>query len=62
MLARWGLDLTSITATVAFRIAHSGVVAHVLWPRLVQAVRASAPGVRLVLKTRGSIVWGFRLI
>ncbi len=34
-----------------FRIAHSDVGAYVLWPRVVRAVRARAPGVRLSLKT-----------
>lgn len=39
------------TATGEFRIAHSDVGAYVLWPRVVRAVRARAPGVRLVLRT-----------
>ncbi|MEJ8810495.1 LysR family transcriptional regulator [Variovorax ureilyticus] len=38
-------------SSVAFRIAHSDVGAYVLWPRVVRAVRARAPGVRLSLKT-----------
>jgi DNA-binding transcriptional LysR family regulator len=33
-----------------FRIAHSDVGAYVLWPKIVQAVRELAPGVRLALK------------
>lgn len=39
------------TARVEFRIAHSDVGAYVLWPRVVRAVRARAPGVRLALRT-----------
>lgn len=34
----------------AFCIAHNDVGAYVLWPRIVQAVRARAPGVRLSLR------------
>lgn len=39
------------SARVEFRIAHSDVGAYVLWPRVVRAVRARAPGVRLSLRT-----------
>ncbi|WP_076998208.1 LysR family transcriptional regulator [Variovorax sp. KK3] len=39
------------TARADFRIAHSDVGAYVLWPRVVRAVRARAPGVQLALKT-----------
>lgn len=41
-------------ATREFRIAHSDVGAYVMWPRIVRAVRADAPGVRLVLRTPGA--------
>lgn len=34
-----------------FRIAHSDVGAYVMWPRIVRAVRAHAPGVKMVLRT-----------
>lgn len=37
--------------TREFRLAHSDVGAYVLWPRIVRAVRAKAPGVRLALRT-----------
>ncbi len=33
-----------------FRVAHSDVGAYVMWPRIVQAVRAKAPGVKLALR------------
>lgn len=36
-----------------FRIAHSDVGAYVMWPRIVQAVRREAPGVKLALKVIG---------
>jgi len=39
------------SAAREFRIAHSDVGAYVMWPRIVRAVRASAPSVRLVLRT-----------
>lgn len=39
------------SARVELRIAHSDVGAYVLWPRVVRAVRARAPSVRLSLRT-----------
>lgn len=39
------------SATREFRLAHSDVGAYVMWPRIVCAVRAQAPGVRLLLRT-----------
>lgn len=41
------------SAAREFRIAHSDVGAYVMWPRIVRAVRANAPGVRLALRTPG---------
>ncbi|MBX3645008.1 MAG: LysR family transcriptional regulator [Rubrivivax sp.] len=39
------------SAVREFRLAHSDVGAYVMWPRIVRAVRAQAPGVRLLLRT-----------
>ena len=39
------------SAAREFRLAHSDVGAYVMWPRIVRAVRAQAPGVRLLLCT-----------
>lgn len=38
-------------STREFRIAHSDVGAYVMWPRIVRAVHAQAPGLRLLLRT-----------
>ena len=46
-----GASFDPATARSELRIAHSDVGAYVLWPRVVRAVRARAPGVRLVLRT-----------
>lgn len=40
-----------LTSIREFRIAHSDVGAYVMWPRIVRAVLAKAPGVRLLLRT-----------
>lgn len=48
-----GASFEPRSATREFRIAHSDVGAYVMWPRIVRAVRASAPGVRLALRTPG---------
>jgi DNA-binding transcriptional LysR family regulator len=39
------------SASREFRLAHSDVGAYVMWPRIVRAVRAQAPGVQLALRT-----------
>ena len=40
-----------LVSTREFRLAQSDVGAYVMWPRIVRAVRARAPGLRLLLRT-----------